>query len=123
MSDEKSSVCPVCKQPAILKCSLCKDIAYCCKDHQKKDWKSHKNLCRPFEVNCLVILIFNLSISWRLSYGNLDFLKSIDSSRKNFWNCQYPHQFLLERIRFKKIYPLFLYCKNALEVKYNSIST
>ncbi|XP_044738752.1 SET domain-containing protein SmydA-8-like [Chrysoperla carnea] len=50
MSDEKSSECSVCKQPAVLKCSLCKDIAYCCKDHQKKDWKSHKNLCRPFEI-------------------------------------------------------------------------
>ncbi|XP_068915824.1 SET domain-containing protein SmydA-8-like [Tenebrio molitor] len=42
--------CAECQKPADLKCSACKLVAYCSKDHQKKHWKTHKALCRPFEV-------------------------------------------------------------------------
>uniref|UniRef100_V5G4W8 Protein msta, isoform B n=1 Tax=Anoplophora glabripennis TaxID=217634 RepID=V5G4W8_ANOGL len=47
MSD---TVCAECSEPAQLKCSACKLVAYCGKDHQKKHWKVHKTLCRPFEI-------------------------------------------------------------------------
>lgn len=47
MSDLK---CAECNEPAELKCSGCKLVSYCCKDHQKKHWKEHKALCRPFEI-------------------------------------------------------------------------
>lgn len=45
------TVCAECGGPADLKCSACKLVAYCGKEHQKKHWKVHKGLCRPFEVS------------------------------------------------------------------------
>lgn len=51
MSD---TVCAECGKQAELKCSACKLVTYCCKDHQKKHWKTHKNLCRPYEVKTYI---------------------------------------------------------------------
>ncbi|CAH1964733.1 unnamed protein product [Acanthoscelides obtectus] len=42
--------CAECGEPAELKCSACKLVSYCGKEHQKKDWKNHKAVCRPFEI-------------------------------------------------------------------------
>lgn len=49
-SSNSGMVCAECQQPADLKCSACKLVAYCCKEHQKQHWKTHKSLCRPFKV-------------------------------------------------------------------------
>ena len=38
---------PGCTQPAPLKCSRCKEVRYCSKEHQKTHWKFHKKLCAP----------------------------------------------------------------------------
>lgn len=48
-------MCAECGQPADLKCSACKLVAYCGKEHQKKHWKVHKTLCRPFEVSLEIV--------------------------------------------------------------------
>lgn len=32
---------------ATLRCSRCQAVSYCSKECQKKDWKSHKQICRP----------------------------------------------------------------------------
>jgi len=29
-------------------CAVCKSISYCCRQHQKKDWRRHKKTCKPF---------------------------------------------------------------------------
>lgn len=47
MAEQK---CAECQKPAELKCSACKLVTYCCKDHQKKHWKQHKNICKAYEV-------------------------------------------------------------------------
>lgn len=36
---------------ALLKCSRCKCASYCCRDHQKADWKFHKTWCYAVETN------------------------------------------------------------------------
>lgn len=51
----EENLCAECKQPAELKCSACKLIWYCSKDHQKTHWKVHKSSCRAYEV---IILLF-----------------------------------------------------------------
>jgi tetratricopeptide (TPR) repeat protein len=38
---------PGCTKPAPLKCSRCKEVRYCSKEHQKSHWKLHKKLCVP----------------------------------------------------------------------------
>ncbi|KAK4873758.1 hypothetical protein RN001_013118 [Aquatica leii] len=50
LTEAVANNCAECQQPAELKCSGCKLIAYCCKEHQKKHWKTHKSECRPFEI-------------------------------------------------------------------------
>nr|CAD7264050.1 unnamed protein product [Timema shepardi] len=51
MPDEEGVVaCDVCGAHAPNKCSACKQVAYCTKEHQKQDWKRHKEVCRPFVV-------------------------------------------------------------------------
>eukprot|EP00052_Salpingoeca_macrocollata_P023442 m.205937 g.205937 ORF g.205937 m.205937 type:complete len:598 (+) comp22029_c0_seq5:2577-4370(+) len=44
------AACQVCFQTqdtaAILRCSGCKCVAYCSKEHQKDDWARHKNACK-----------------------------------------------------------------------------
>ncbi|KAG5877975.1 hypothetical protein JTB14_032236 [Gonioctena quinquepunctata] len=42
--------CEECGASSEMKCSACKMVSYCSKEHQKKNWKSHKILCRPFEI-------------------------------------------------------------------------
>ncbi|GMH99897.1 hypothetical protein TrST_g1074 [Triparma strigata] len=35
---------PGCSKPAPLKCSRCREVSYCSKEHQKTHWKFHKKL-------------------------------------------------------------------------------
>jgi hypothetical protein len=32
----------------LLKCSVCRSVHYCGKEHQKQDWKRHKHECKPY---------------------------------------------------------------------------
>ncbi|XP_038113479.1 SET domain-containing protein SmydA-8 [Culex quinquefasciatus] len=43
-------ICPVCNEPATKRCSGCSAMYYCSVDHQKQDWKNHKNVCHPFKI-------------------------------------------------------------------------
>jgi hypothetical protein len=44
--------CRVCRSPLaedgtkLFTCSKCKGVYYCCREHQKEDWKKHKKVCR-----------------------------------------------------------------------------
>jgi len=46
-------VCTVCSGPASNRCSACKQVSYCSREHQKQDWRNHKYSCRPFEASIL----------------------------------------------------------------------
>lgn len=43
-----NNLCHVCKSPndQLKICGNCKTLAYCSKDHQKQDWKLHKDICK-----------------------------------------------------------------------------
>ena len=50
---DDSGTCPVCGKIATHKCTGCdKGIYYCNRNCQKKDWKTHKPLCKkmPYKV-------------------------------------------------------------------------
>jgi len=39
-------ICAVCdKTDKLLRCSHCKAVFYCTKDHQRRDWERHKEFC------------------------------------------------------------------------------
>lgn len=40
--------CAVCGTSAKAFCSKCKQVYYCCAEHQRQDWKSHKAACKAF---------------------------------------------------------------------------
>jgi hypothetical protein len=47
-------VCNACKrgplqQTSVFRCSGCHVLRYCCKAHQKHDWKTHKKWCKAFQ--------------------------------------------------------------------------
>jgi hypothetical protein len=42
---KEQKICNVCSIPASHKCAGCEMVRYCCRDHQKADWKSHKAVC------------------------------------------------------------------------------
>ena len=44
---DKIRECNMCDNSASHKCSVCQDVYYCCREHQKQDWKKHKLVCQP----------------------------------------------------------------------------
>jgi splicing suppressor protein 51 len=60
-----TDVCHVCKSSAsssssLKKCSNCKMISYCSKDHQKEHWVAHKDLCKAISKICTQNRMTNL---------------------------------------------------------------
>ncbi|KAG7204355.1 hypothetical protein KM043_002168 [Ampulex compressa] len=48
-------VCVVCNRTdKLLRCSRCKAVFYCTKDHQRRDWKRHKEFCAAHSVRSAV---------------------------------------------------------------------
>ena len=62
------------------RCSGCKDIHYCCKEHQVKDWKRHKKECKEMRsrykratlVRGCYTLLNNQSNTHRFTVGDND---------------------------------------------------
>jgi hypothetical protein len=48
MSIEKCQVCE--KDKNLLKCSRCKSVFYCGKQHQTQDWNKHKLNCKEAKI-------------------------------------------------------------------------
>lgn len=42
--------CNVCGEVTTMKCTACKDVFYCCVDHQKSDWRKHREQCRAYVI-------------------------------------------------------------------------
>ncbi len=48
---KSSMICllPTCEKRGEFRCTNCKMAFYCCKDHQRENWKSHKIMCSQFK--------------------------------------------------------------------------
>ncbi|KAL1488001.1 hypothetical protein ABEB36_015379 [Hypothenemus hampei] len=51
----------------LLRCGGCKSILYCSKEHQKKDWKRHKIICKQSDISASTS---NTASSVEEKYGN-----------------------------------------------------
>lgn len=49
VADAKCSAAE-CSLPAPLTCGGCQKASYCSKEHQRKDWPSHRKKCSPFKI-------------------------------------------------------------------------
>jgi len=49
MSEQDKGECRVCGAETSWLCPLCKEIWYCGRDHQKSDWKQHKQSCKEHQ--------------------------------------------------------------------------
>ena len=73
-------VCSVCGSTSDLKrCSRCKKVSYCCIEHQKKDWTTHKKLCGKTSVvtDQVVTLLENDSMLLFCKKVNNDYLNAM----------------------------------------------
>lgn len=89
-----ANACHVCraygKGVELKRCSKCKSIAYCCREHQKKHWPRHKLLCRVLSeiVECAGTIFGihrnweNQEEAWRKMKTNLVLLIQIKLGRK-----------------------------------------
>ncbi|MCI4383794.1 hypothetical protein PGIGA_G00030780 [Pangasianodon gigas] len=51
-TDQDRQYCELCgKMENLMKCGRCRSSFYCSKDHQKQDWKKHKQVCKQAESN------------------------------------------------------------------------
>jgi len=75
--------CLVCGTPSTKSCSSCKTASYCNEEHQKKDWRSHKEYCLKVKAagaNTFDAILFAanetkprlVKIPWELSLGDED---------------------------------------------------
>lgn len=67
----EDSKCEVCQNPAEHRCGSCHDAHYCCKEHQKIDWKNHKRNCRPFKVHSNDILGRHIKATKGINPGDI----------------------------------------------------
>jgi hypothetical protein len=95
-----SNTCAVCDKAASLKCSACKSIFYCSKEHQTVHWKKHKGDCRRIaQVNATVIPRGGKCYLFQLPHDviifMLDFLKSEKFQGKKIYELSYDTRFFL----------------------------
>lgn len=50
-SERDRQYCELCgKMENLLRCGRCRSSFYCCKEHQRQDWKKHKLVCQGGEA-------------------------------------------------------------------------
>ncbi|KAJ8968589.1 hypothetical protein NQ314_002255 [Rhamnusium bicolor] len=59
------------------RCSVCKSLAYCSKDHQKQDWKQHKNICNVIAEADTALLCDARTIEIFRDFRNFNVKKSV----------------------------------------------
>ncbi|XP_017879858.1 egl nine homolog 1 isoform X1 [Ceratina calcarata] len=74
--------CVVCdRTDKLLRCSRCKAVFYCSKEHQRRDWKRHKQFCTTHSVESIVPnIISNANQNIILKSSKESILKSCQNS-------------------------------------------
>lgn len=82
------SLCHVCKQFShnLKRCSACKTLAYCSKDHQKQDWAEHKQFCK-------IITVTNSTITYKIGCS-LDEWKQYRTKLHSQWRMLLKRELL-----------------------------
>ncbi len=60
-------LCSLCAKPASLRCTACKTVCYCSKEHQRQDWKAHKVQCRLVQKDASDQMAATNSSHWEQS--------------------------------------------------------
>lgn len=62
--DAVPTTCQICDQTEnLLRCSRCRSVYYCSKEHQRRDWKKHKTNCPPSRRRDYVKTVVNQSVA------------------------------------------------------------
>ncbi|XP_049950520.1 SET domain-containing protein SmydA-8 [Schistocerca serialis cubense] len=63
--------CAQCGGEASQRCGGCQQVFYCCRDHQRAHWGTHRPLCRPFKVGQDAVVGRYLCASRDIAAGEL----------------------------------------------------
>lgn len=116
MEEREKNLCNFCKKglERMKRCSRCKSVLYCCRDHQKEDWKFHKLQCRfkdleehiaimPKKETCGMDMDMSKleSSSQTLDPEENDTLGQVDGCRQDD-NILLPEQVSKKQVHFKQ---------------------
>lgn len=65
LSLDSRTCCVVCENPDSKKCSVCKLVFYCGREHQKEDWPQHKLICKITPIERITYSVPSLQDSFR----------------------------------------------------------
>lgn len=63
--------CAFCQARATQLCAACRNVVYCCREHQKEHWKQHKFECKCYEVDTNELLGRHLRATRDIRMGEL----------------------------------------------------
>ncbi|XP_029036671.1 egl nine homolog 1 [Osmia bicornis bicornis] len=106
--------CVVCNRTdKLLRCSRCKAVSYCTQEHQRRDWKRHKEFCATHSVRSIV----PDSVATSKQNSVLELSKDSSSLR----NCQFSNTPIVSNLNEKPVSETTRGSEDAAqEVHYNA---
>lgn len=72
---ESSAQYCFCGKEAVQRCSGCQAVYYCCREHQRSNWKEHRSNCRAYRIEETLNVGRHLIASRDLKAGNNNLFK------------------------------------------------